>query len=85
MNRHPVDELADLRFEIALLQRRADALRDVILSGGCSLVGDEHRALIQVTNQNRVDVAALRRELSPERLRPFVVDQTVRRIELARV
>ena len=71
-NRHPVDELADVRAQIRELRDREDALRRVILGSGCSLVGDEFEATIKKQITSRIDQAAAIRELGMERLRPFM-------------
>jgi hypothetical protein len=71
-NRHPIDQLADLRAKIRELKDREDALRRVILGGRCSLVGDEFEATIKKQITSRLDQSAAIRELGLERLRPFM-------------
>jgi hypothetical protein len=46
-NRHPVDELADVRDEVRHLQEREGELRKVLLQPGASLTGDEYRAEVR--------------------------------------
>ena len=46
-NRHPVDELADLRKQMHRTEQRIEELRQLILSGACSLDGDEHAATLK--------------------------------------
>lgn len=71
-NRHPVDELADVRAEVKRLQLREAELRKLILAEECELTGDQYEAVIRRQESERIDVDRLRRELGMERLRPFV-------------
>ena len=72
-NRHPVDELADLRADIKRLEDRADTLRRMILDGKCGLVGADHYASIRTTQRESLDAKSLRREFGEEALRRFTV------------
>lgn len=45
-NRHPVDELADIRAKMDALKKREAELRKIILSNGCTLDGHEWEAII---------------------------------------
>ena len=63
MNRHPVDELADIRATIRQLQDRADNLRAAILAGACSLTGEQHLATATTQSTRRFDKAAAIRAL----------------------
>jgi hypothetical protein len=40
-NRHPTDELADIRGQIKTLQERESKLRAMLLNGDCDLTGDD--------------------------------------------
>lgn len=71
-NRHPVDELADLRAEIGRLEGRADYLRRMILAGECSMSGDDHHAVIRRVERAVIDTKALRKELGDAAVRPFM-------------
>jgi hypothetical protein len=73
-NRHPVDELADIRAQIRELKAKEDDLRSVILAGNCSLLGCEYKAAISKHSVSRLDQAAAVRELGMERLRPFMTN-----------
>jgi hypothetical protein len=44
VNRHPVDELADVRAEIKRLEERESELQEALLKPGAELVGEEHQA-----------------------------------------
>jgi hypothetical protein len=70
-NRHPVDELADLRKHKHQIEERIEQLRELIISGACGLVGDEHAATLKVRTRQRVDIKELRRAFG-EAVGPFV-------------
>jgi hypothetical protein len=70
-NRHPADELADVRAQIRSLQERETELRTTILNGKCSLAGDDYIAVVQTRPQNRVDIPALRKHFGAA-LKPFM-------------
>ena len=67
-NRHPIDELADIREKIALLKEREQALRQAILRGSCGLVGDQYKASIMTAMGKRIDTDLLRTLLTNEGL-----------------
>lgn len=75
-NRHPIDELADVRAELKRLKAREAELRDVILAGGCELVGDQFEASVRETKSERIDVEALRREMGTKALAPYMREST---------
>jgi hypothetical protein len=58
-NRHPVDELADIRVEIARLKNRETELREELLADGADLEGDSYRARIVEAEQSYPDRARL--------------------------
>jgi hypothetical protein len=82
-NRHPVDELADVRAQIRRLQTREAELRDTILAGTCGLIGDQHEASVRISESERVDVSALRKELGLERLRPFLRATSIKTVRVS--
>jgi transcription elongation GreA/GreB family factor len=71
-NRHPVDELADLREQKRQIERRIEELRELIISGACGLVGDDHAAILKVRIGQRVDIKELQRAFGAEAVAPFV-------------
>jgi hypothetical protein len=83
-NRHPVDQLADIRTQIRELQAREDELRRQIRGGECGLVGDEYRARIRETTYERLDTRALRAHYGPDELLPFMRNVGVRVVTLNR-
>ena len=78
-NRHPVDELADLRKQKHQTEQRIEELRELIISGACSLVGDEHAATLEERTSQRVDIKKLRREFG-EALTPFLREHRATRV-----
>jgi hypothetical protein len=70
-NRHPVDELADLRKQMRQIEQRIEELRELVISGACSLIGDERAATLKVRTSQRVDIKELRRAFG-EAIAPFV-------------
>jgi hypothetical protein len=70
-NRHPADQLADLRASIRMLREQEAELRRQLLDHPDDLAGDEVEATITEAITERVDVVALRRDL-PEVVRPYV-------------
>lgn len=83
-NRHPVDELADVRTQIRELQICEDELRRQVLVGECGLVGDEYKACIREGTQGRLDTRALRAHYGPDALAPFTRNTGVRAVFLNR-
>jgi hypothetical protein len=71
-NRHPVDELADVRKQQRQIEERIEELRGLIISGACGLVGAEHAATLKVRTNRRVDIKELQREFGEEAIAPFV-------------
>lgn len=65
-NRHPIDELADLRAEKKKLEQREEELREKILTGDWGLVGDQFEATVSKRTQTRLDPEAVYKLLSPE-------------------
>jgi hypothetical protein len=71
-NRHPVDELADLRETMKRLKVREDELREMIISKKCSRQGDEHTAFVETKRSERLDKKQVVQEFGRERLRHFL-------------
>ena len=65
-NRHPVDELADVRAEIKNLQARESKLRETLLADDADLSGGEHFARIDVTKQKRLERKLLEKRFGKE-------------------
>jgi hypothetical protein len=58
-NRHPVDELAEIRAERRQLGERENALRLRLLMSGADLIGDEHVAQVLEFEREELDRLAL--------------------------
>lgn len=71
-NRHPVDELADVREQIKKLEGRELQLRAAILRGECSLSGDEYEANVVKQRRETLDTKEIKRQLGRERLAQFM-------------
>jgi hypothetical protein len=69
-NRHPVDELADLRATRKRLDDREAELRTILLAAGADLYGSDHTARIVTAEQRR-----LSRKLLKERFGPNAITQ----------
>jgi hypothetical protein len=72
-NRHPVDELGDIRSQIKALKAREEELRRAVIESG-DMIGDDYEAGLKHSVQQRVDLPALKVALG-ERLRPFLREQ----------
>jgi hypothetical protein len=70
-NRHPVDELADVRAEIKRLEGREDELRAYLLEHPSDRVGINHVATIGEQRRKRVDLRALADEIGHSVLARF--------------
>jgi hypothetical protein len=84
MNRHPADELAEIRPMLAALKAREAELRQRLLTGN-DLRGDGWRAHIQVQSRERLDVAAVKQHFASEVLEPFMVKSDIPVIKLTRI
>ena len=71
-NRHPVDELADLRKQNRQTEQRIEELRELIISGACGLIGDEHTATLEMRTRKLVDIKELQRAFGAKAVAPFV-------------
>jgi hypothetical protein len=65
-NRHPVDQLADVRAEIKELEKREAALRGQLLAEGADLSGGEHYGRVVTSTRNQLDRAMLERVIGKE-------------------
>lgn len=72
-NRHPVDELADVRATIRDLQAREAYLKEIVTHlDGCRLEGDDFEAIVTRVEGERIDTAALRKHLGEDGIKPFL-------------
>jgi hypothetical protein len=83
-NRHPVDQLADIRAEIKVLRAREAALRGEVLASPEDRTGDDNEAMVCQSTVERVDLEMMRRELGMVFLRPFLREAVVTTVRLKR-
>jgi hypothetical protein len=82
-NIHPVDELASLREEIAMLQERADEIRDGLLAEGAALVrGDQFTARITDAKREVLDKKALIEAFGDKIIAPFIRTTTYKMVKI---
>jgi hypothetical protein len=62
-NRHPADELADVRTEIRRLEGREEELRAYLLEHPGDRIGVEHIAIVVSQSRKRVDLRGLAAEI----------------------
>lgn len=66
-NLHPVDELLEVRSEIARLKKREDALRDMIVEmAPAERVGREAEASVTQSERYSIDTKAVREEMGEQ-------------------
>jgi hypothetical protein len=82
-NRHPADQLAEVRKDLEDLKAKEKFLRTLLLETR-NFRGEEWRAHPQEYSQQRLDTAAVRRRYG-ELLDPFLVTQTYTALKLVRV
>jgi hypothetical protein len=70
-NRHPADELADVRSEIRRLEDREEELRAYLLEHPHDRKGVDYEALIGQQQRKRVDLRALADEIGASLLGQF--------------
>lgn len=84
-NRHPVDELADVRGQIKSLQERESVLRDDIIKAlperltpdeSQTVYGDEHSATVSVSTRETLDRAKVAVLLSKPKLQSCLKSST---------
>jgi hypothetical protein len=81
-NRHPVDELIEVRAKLKALQEREEELRQQILDGTCTLQGDFHVARIREAKVTYVKQQELIEHFGRITLAPFLDDRIIARIFL---
>jgi hypothetical protein len=83
-NRHPADELAEVRPMLAALKAREAELRQRLLTGN-DLRGDGWRAHVQIQSRERLDVAAVKQHFASDVLEMFLVKSDIPIIKLTRI
>ena len=81
-NRHPADELADVRSEIRHLEDREEQLRSYLLEHPHDRKGVDYEALIGTQQRKRVDLKALADEIGASLLQRFTRYATITMVKL---
>jgi hypothetical protein len=71
-NIHPADELAAVREEQKILDKRADELREALLAAGADLKGDQYTANIVPGIRETLDRKAITEAFGEAAIAPFV-------------
>lgn len=71
-NIHPADELSAVREEIAILEKRGNELRDILMAEGASLQGDQYTAMIVPNKRETLDRKAITEAFGEEAVAPYV-------------
>jgi hypothetical protein len=71
-NRHPVDELAEVRAEIGRLEAREEELRRALLAGNVDHHGVEWEAVVQDHAREHLDAKAAIEHFGKTALQPFL-------------
>jgi hypothetical protein len=70
-NRHPADELADVRAEIKELEAREAKLRGVLIAAGANRIGVQFEAVVWDRHPRQLDAKALAAHFGADALAPF--------------
>jgi len=82
-NIHPADELQAIREEMKQLEKRADFLRDQLISSGeTSVKGDQYTALIVASERKTLDRISLEDAFGAEAIAPFVKSTFYKTVKL---
>ena len=84
-NIHPVDELVDVKAQIASLEARRDELRNLIITGTCGPRGDQHFALVKKSVMKWLDDAGLRKAWGDKALAPWLKTSRYHRVIVRRI
>lgn len=71
-NIHPADELSAVREEIAILEKRGNELRDILMAEGADLHGDQYTAMIVPNKRETLDRKAITEAFGEEAVAPYV-------------
>lgn len=71
-NVHPVDRLAQVRFEIAELKNEEAALKAEIIEGECGMIGNDFKATVKETSSMRFDAAGYRKAVGDAAIKDWL-------------
>lgn len=83
-NRHPVDRLADIRDRIRGLEAEEAAIRDELLDGKHSRVGEQWVATVKEQCRETLDATLIREHFGLKGILPFIKRKTVRMVRLTK-
>ena len=81
-NIHPADELSAVREEIKILTDRADELRELLLSEGASLKGNQYTAAIIPGVRETLDRKAIEEAFGEAAVAPFLKKTSFKTVKL---
>ena len=84
-NRHPADDLADVRNEIKQLEIREAEIRAELLADAADRIGVQYEAYIRDQTQRRLDIPALIERFGADTIGSFYRKTSVRTLRLRRV
>jgi hypothetical protein len=85
-NRHPADEMADIRERIKVLKTREAELRHTLLNAEqADRIGEEWLAETKQSKRKQLDNDALKEHFGPEALQPFERESVIKSIKLISV
>lgn len=72
VNVHPADELSAIREEIAILEKRGNQLREILMQDGASLRGDQYTAVVKPQKRETLDRKAIEEAFGAEAVAPYI-------------
>jgi hypothetical protein len=72
-NRRHADRLAELREQIAALRAEEEILRRGFIDGTLDPIGDDHVVVVERKENQRIDSAAMRKNVAEEIWRPYLI------------
>lgn len=79
-NRHPADELADIRSEIQKLEKRETELREYLIGNQHDLDGDEFSVFLTKMSRTTVDRKAIEKAMGKSWLEKFLKNSEMIRV-----
>jgi hypothetical protein len=81
-NRHPADDLADVRAEIKQLQIREAELREELVQANADRRGVQWEATVYQRSREQLDLKAAKKQLGRDVLTPFLRQITFQNVRL---
>jgi hypothetical protein len=84
-NRHPADQIADVRQRIGVLKKQEAGLRKILINATeADRVGDEWIARVSEQKKRLLDREGLERQFGTDAIRPFMYDSVSTRLKVER-